>query len=86
MNTIDFAGQPVIELSVNGIAYTLLGTAHVSAISVEAVKLAIDSGNFDTIAVELDANRHKQLTQENNLQNLDIFQIIMMTKGGLRYE
>jgi pheromone shutdown-related protein TraB len=83
MNTIDFAGQPVIQLTVNGIAYTLLGTAHVSAISVEAVKVAIDSGNFDTIAVELDANRHKQLTQENNLQNLDIFQIIKEDKIGL---
>ena len=83
MNIIDFAGQPVIELSVNGIAYTLLGTAHVSAISVEAVKVAIDSGNFDTIAVELDVNRHKQLTQENNLQNLDIFQIIKEDKIGL---
>lgn len=83
MNTIDFAGQPVIELRVNGIAYTLLGTAHVSAVSVQAVKVAIDSGNFDTIAVELDVNRHKQLTQESNLQNLDIFQIIKDGKIGL---
>lgn len=83
MTSIDFAGQPVIELSVNGIDYTLLGTAHVSAKSLEAVKAAIDSEKFDTIAVELDTNRHKQLTQENSLQSLDIFQIIKEDKIGL---
>ncbi|HWS41301.1 MAG TPA: TraB family protein, partial [Arenimonas sp.] len=83
MNNNDFAGQPVIELTVNGIEYTLLGTAHVSAISVEAVKQAIDSNAFDTIAVELDTNRHKQLTEESNFQKLDIFQIIKEDKIGL---
>ena len=83
MTSIDFAGQPVIELNVNGIDYTLLGTAHVSIKSLEAVKVAIDSGKFDTIAVELDINRHKQLTQQTNLQNLDIFQIIKEDKIGL---
>ena len=83
MTSIDFAGQPVIELNLNGIDYTLLGTAHVSIKSLEAVKVAIDSGKFDTIAVELDINRHKQLTQQTNLQNLDIFQIIKEDKIGL---
>ncbi len=83
MNNNEFAGQPVIELTVNGIEYTLLGTAHVSAVSVEAVKKAIDSNKFDTIAVELDVNRHKQLTEDSNLQKLDIFQIIKEDKIGL---
>lgn len=83
MNHDDFAGQPVIELTINGIEYTLLGTAHVSALSVEAVKKAIDSNAFDTIAVELDINRHKQLTEDSNLQKLDIFQIIKEDKIGL---
>lgn len=83
MNNNEFAGQPVIELTVNGIEYTLLGTAHVSAVSVEAVKKAIDSNKFDTIAVELDINRHKQLTEDSKLQKLDIFQIIKEDKIGL---
>jgi pheromone shutdown-related protein TraB len=83
MNKIEFAGQPVIELTINGIEYTLLGTAHVSAVSVEAVKNAIDSNAFDTIAVELDSNRYKQLTEDSNLQKLDIFQIIKEDKIGL---
>jgi pheromone shutdown-related protein TraB len=80
---IDFAGQPVVKLSVNGISYTLLGTAHVSVKSLEAVKTAIDTGNYDTIAVELDLNRHKQLTQPEALYQLDIFQIIKQDKIGL---
>ena len=83
MNNNKFAGQPVIELAINGIEYTLLGTAHVSAVSVEAVKQAIDSNAYDTIAVELDINRHKQLTEDSNLQKLDIFQIIKEDKIGL---
>jgi pheromone shutdown-related protein TraB len=83
MTNNDFAGQPVIELDANGIHFTLLGTAHVSAKSLEAVKAAIDSGAYDTIAVELDANRHKQLTQPEALYQLDIFQIIKQDKIGL---
>lgn len=83
MNTPDFAGQPVIEVQAGGISYTLLGTAHVSLKSLEAVKAAIDSGDFDTIAVELDANRHRQLTDPEALYRLDIFQIIKQDKIGL---
>ena len=83
MTNNDFAGQPVIEVDADGIHFTLLGTAHVSAKSLEAVKAAIDSGAYDTIAVELDANRHKQLTQPDALHQLDIFQIIKQEKIGL---
>jgi pheromone shutdown-related protein TraB len=79
----DFAGQPVKQCLVNDIEFTLLGTAHVSAKSVEAVQMAIDSGLFDTIAVELDSNRHRQLTEPDALYKLDIFQIIRESKIGL---
>lgn len=83
MSTPDFAGQPVIEVQAGGISYTLLGTAHVSLKSLEAVKAAIDSGQYETIAVELDANRHRQLTDPEALYQLDIFQIIRQDKIGL---
>lgn len=78
-----FAGQPVRHVRAGGIDYTLLGTAHVSVKSLEAVKAAIDSGDFDTIAVELDNNRHRQLTEPDALHQLDIFQIIQQGKVGL---
>ena len=83
MNSPDFAGQPVIAVQAGGVAYTLLGTAHVSVKSLDAVKAAIDTGDFDTIAVELDGNRHKQLTEPETLYQLDIFQIIKQDKIGL---
>lgn len=83
MSTPDFAGQPVIEVQAGGISYTLLGTAHVSLKSLEAVKAAIDSGLYETVAVELDGNRHRQLTDPEALYQLDIFQIIRQDKIGL---
>ena len=41
-----FAGQPVRVVERDGVRYTLLGTAHVSQASVEAVERAIGSGRF----------------------------------------
>ncbi|MFM6989419.1 MAG: TraB/GumN family protein, partial [Arenimonas sp.] len=83
MSLPDFAGQPVKQVTVGAVEYTLLGTAHVSPKSLEAVKLAIDSGLYDTVAVELDTNRHRQLTEPDALYRLDIFQIIRDDKIGL---
>lgn len=83
MNSPEFAGQPVIEIQAGGVSYTLLGTAHVSAKSLDAVRAAIDTGIYDTVAVELDGNRHRQLTEPDALYQLDIFQIIKQDKIGL---
>ena len=72
----DHAGQPVIELERDGVHYTLLGTAHVSRASIDAVLAAIDSGRYDAIAVELDEQRHKALTQPDALAQLDLVKVI----------
>ena len=71
-----FAGQPVIELERDGVHYTLLGTAHVSKTSIDAVLAAIDSGRFDAVAVELDEQRHKALTSPDTLAQLDLVKVI----------
>jgi pheromone shutdown-related protein TraB len=71
-----FAGQPVVEVERDGVRYTLLGTAHVSRASIEAVTLAIDSGRFDAVAVELDEQRHKALTDPDALARLDLIKVI----------
>ena len=75
-----YAGQPVIELERDGVHYTLLGTAHVSKASVEAVLAAIDSGRFDAVAVELDEQRHKALTQPEAMAQLDLVKVIREKK------
>lgn len=77
------AGQPHAIVERDGVRYTLLGTAHVSQASIDAVEAALASGRFDTIAVELDAQRHVALTDPDALSRLDLFQILREGKTGL---
>jgi pheromone shutdown-related protein TraB len=79
-NRDGFAGQPTAELERDGVQYTLLGTAHVSKASIDAVLAAIDSGRFDAVAVELDEPRHKALTQPEALAQLDLVKVIRERK------
>ena len=75
--------QPHAIVERDGVRYTLLGTAHVSRASIDAVEAAITSGQYDAIAVELDAQRHLALTDPDALAKLDLFQIIRQGKIGL---
>ena len=45
--------QPVRHITRDGVEYTILGTAHVSRASAEAVKEMASSGEYDVVAVEL---------------------------------
>jgi pheromone shutdown-related protein TraB len=76
-------GQPRAVVERDGVRFTLLGTAHVSRASVEAVEAAVASGAFDAIAVELDPNRHRAMTDPDALAKLDLFRIIRDGKVGL---
>ncbi len=75
--------QPHAIVERDGVRYTLLGTAHVSQASVDAVEAALASGRYDTIAVELDSQRHRALTDPDALSKLDLFQILREGKTGL---
>jgi len=77
------ADQPVREITRDGVHYVLLGTAHVSRTSVEAVKSMATSGEFDAIAVELCPARHHALTQQQQWQDMDLYRIIREKKAGL---
>lgn len=76
-------GQPCVEIERDGVHYTLLGTAHVSRASVEAVEALLASGCFDAVAVELDPQRHRMLTKPDTLRSLDLFRILKEGKTGL---
>ncbi len=78
-----FAGQPVRIVEREGVRYTLLGTAHVSQASVEAVERAIESGRFDAVAVELDAQRLQALTNPDALAKLDLVEVIRKGRVAL---
>ena len=75
--------QPHAIIERDGVRYTLLGTAHVSRASIDAVEAALSSGLYDAIAVELDSQRHRSLTDPDSLAKLDLFQIIRDGKIGL---
>lgn len=68
--------QPHVVVERDGVRYTLLGTAHVSRASVDAVEDAIETGGFDTVAVELDQARMQALTNPDSLARLDLVQVI----------
>ena len=66
----DLSDQPHAIVVRDGVRYTLLGTAHVSRASVDAVRAAIASGDYDTIAVELDEQRLQAMTDPAALGRL----------------
>lgn len=75
--------QPHAIVERDGVRFTLLGTAHVSRNSLEAVREAIDSGEFDTVAVELDPQRFQSLTDPDALARLDLVQVIRSGRTAL---
>jgi pheromone shutdown-related protein TraB len=77
------AGQPIVEVERDGTRYTLLGTAHVSRASVEAVEALIATRHFDAVAVELCEGRHQAMREPDALQKLDLFRVIREGKTGL---
>lgn len=77
------AAQPIAHASREGVAYTLLGTAHVSRASVEAVRELMRTGAFDAVAVELCESRYRALCDPESWRNLDLLQVIRDGKAGM---
>lgn len=73
----------MLEVERDGVRYTLLGTAHVSRTSVQAVCAAIDSGQFDAVAVELDPQRLQALSNPDALADIDLVKVIRQGKTAL---
>lgn len=77
------AAQPIARIVRDGVEYVLLGTAHVSRASVEAVREILARENFDAVAVELCEPRFKSMRDPESFRNMDLFQIIRQGKAGL---
>lgn len=81
---IDLAGdQPVAVVEHGGVRFTLLGTAHVSRASAEAVERMVASGAFGAVAIELDQGRFASITDSQNWQKVDLFKIIRDGKAAM---
>jgi pheromone shutdown-related protein TraB len=75
--------QPHDIVERDGVRFTLLGTAHVSKTSVDAVRAAIASGAYDTVAVELDPQRAQSLTDPDALARLDLVKVLREGKTAV---
>lgn len=80
---LDWREQPHAVIERDGVRYTLLGTAHVSHASVDAVRTAIDSGEFDAVAVELDEGRMRSLNDPDAMARLDLVKVLREGKAAL---
>ena len=70
-------------IQLNNSEITLIGTAHVSQLSVEMVEEHIASGIYDCVAVELCPPRLENITNQAWWKNLDIYQVFRTKKAGL---
>lgn len=61
----------------------LVGTAHISAGSVQEVKDSILSERPDCVCVEIDAGRARTLTEKNSWESLDVVKVIKEGKAFL---
>ena len=76
-------GQPVERVRRDGVEYVILGTAHVSRSSVDAVEALLDSERFDAVAVELCASRAQSMRDPEAFKQMDLFRVIREGKAGM---
>ncbi|MAL97569.1 MAG: conjugal transfer protein TraB [Alteromonadaceae bacterium] len=75
--------QPKTTLQVGGTSVTLLGTAHVSRLSAQAVKTEIITGLYDAVAIELCPTRHRNLERPDDMGKLDMIQVLRDGKAPM---
>ncbi|HVB83399.1 MAG TPA: TraB domain-containing protein, partial [Rhodanobacteraceae bacterium] len=77
------ADQPVQRVERWGTEFVLLGTAHVSRASVEAVRAMLEREAFDAVAIELCESRVHGMRDPDALGRMDLFQVIRQGKAGM---
>ncbi|MCB1145707.1 MAG: TraB/GumN family protein [Leptospiraceae bacterium] len=77
--SVEYSG-PLVSEKLGKCDIKILGTAHISAESVEDVKRLIHEFKPDIVAVELCASRYKSMTEPDAWKKLDIVQVIKNRK------
>ena len=77
------AEQPIARVQRGAVEYVLLGTAHVSRVSADAVRELLARERFDAVAVELCEPRYQSIRDPEAFRRLDLFQVIRQGKVGL---
>jgi len=81
--TPDLNGQPIERVQRDGVEYVVLGTAHVSRSSVEAVQALLANETFNAIAVELCESRAQGMRDPEAFKQMDLFRVIREGKAGM---
>ena len=72
----------IVRLDYRDKEIILIGTAHVLQESAELVKRVIDEEKPDSICIELDEGRYKNLQNPQSWEHMDVVQIIKEKKTG----
>ena len=76
-------GQPIERVQRDDVEYVVLGTAHVSRSSMEAVEALLAHEHFDAVAVELCDSRAQSMRDPEAFKQLDLFKVIRQGKAGM---
>ena len=76
-------GQPIERVQRDGVEYVMLGTAHVSRSSVDAVEALLAHERFDAVAVELCDSRAQGMRDPEAFKQMDLFKVIRQGKAGM---
>ncbi len=75
--------QPFVKIKIGEQSITLLGTAHVSKVSADAVKSMLGSQQYDAVAVELCPSRYNAMIHPDALARMDLFQVVRERKVSM---
>lgn len=70
------ASQPIRRISRDGTEYVLLGTAHVSRASADAVRALLERESFDAVAIELCSHRLAAMRDPDAVSRMDLFAVL----------
>ena len=83
MTTDNYSSQPTKSIRLNNTDITILGTAHVSKTSADAVQELLESNRFDVVAIELCQSRYDSIVNPNSLAKMDLFEVIKNKKASM---
>lgn len=72
--------QPIATITCGASTITLLGTAHVSRASAEAVERLLQTGDYDAVAIELCPSRYNAIVDPDSLSRMNLFQVLRTGK------
>ena len=79
----DVLTAPHLDVKIGNSSVRLLGTAHVSQSSIDAVTEAISSGDFDHVAIELCQNRYHSMTDPDNFERTNLIEVLWQGKAKM---